>query len=280
MIRTSVNIANNRGDFLGFRILKIVVAGMCIGGAGTLMGTGKPGMYETLSAVLFVMVGTGLLFGVYEGCRWCRLLSWMAWVGLPLVSLHFFFGAILSWHSEPGNIYKQGSLLNHAVRYVAPAALAVWMARVATNPGGLLEGKWARSIEVAAAATFAGHGFNAIMGSPGHVELIQGTAANLLQLEVTVGTAKQWLRGIGVMDIVLATLLVTTKWRWVAAWMAVWGLVTAFSRLTAFGVGEGWDLALVRLPNGGVPLALWCLWKMPSGEKIASPAAEMVDLKG
>jgi hypothetical protein len=38
--------------------------------------------------------------------------------------------------------------------------------------------------------------------------------------------------------------------------MAIWGFVTAVSRVTAFG-WERWPDLMIRAANGGIPLLLW-----------------------
>jgi hypothetical protein len=52
--------------------------------------------------------------------------------------------------------------------------------------------------------------------------------------------------------------------------MAVWGVITAGSRLSAYGVGEGWSLMAIRLGNGGIPWVIWWIWhrqsEIPDGE--------------
>ena len=73
--------------------------------------------------------------------------------------------------------------------------------------------------------------------------------------------AEQVLRWIAVQDFVFAGLLVLPKrLRWVALWMALWGFVTAMSRITAFG-WERWPDGCLRVCDGGIPLILWMHWR-------------------
>ncbi len=51
--------------------------------------------------------------------------------------------------------------------------------------------------------------------------------------------------------------------------MAVWGFVTAMSRMTAYGWDHWHDLAL-RICNGGIPLFLWAYWKSLESKKTPS----------
>ena len=261
IIRNSENIANDGEDFIGIQVLKAVVSALCIGEAYQLYSKAEVGMSESLLGMGLVSVGIGLLFGIYRGCRWCRLLSWMSWISLPLVVVYFLTIAFLHWTSDPANPFKQGSLLNHAVRYCAPLVLAFWIGFIAQKKLVHLPELWCWVLRIAVSATFLGHGLNAMRGSPGHVELIQLTCLNLFSWEVNELLARQCLRCIGVMDMLLAVTLLLRKWKWIAMWMALWGLVTATSRLTAYGVDKGWSLTAIRLGNGGVPFVVWWIWK-------------------
>ena len=72
-------------------------------------------------------------------------------------------------------------------------------------------------------------------------------------------SAEQLLTVIGLQDFILAALLLLRRWRWIAGWMAIWGLATALSRVTSMGV-DSWHQSVLRLANGGVPLTLFLAW--------------------
>jgi hypothetical protein len=250
------------------RSLKLVVGVLCLGSAQPLlMGQGDlmdwlgpvRGAGELL-AILLVTSGIALLFGVYRGCRWCRLMAWSGWGLLPLVAVFFILNACCRWQLDPGNPLKQGALLNHAVRYAAPAVLFVWMWPFRkVNGQGFPQRLWL--MRVAVSATFLGHGLNAFRGSSSHVELIQKTFGNIFNVGVSSGMAESMLDVIACVDVLMAFLLLVRQWRAVALWMTIWGFATAASRLTAYGIGDGWARAAVRVANGGLPLVVWLLWR-------------------
>lgn len=246
---------------------------MCVGAARPLLGgegdllkwlrpvEGLDTILGGVLAMLLVTVGIALLFGVYRGCRWCRLLSWTGWLLLPAVVLYFFVNASCRMGLHASDPLKQGALLNHAVRYLAPAVLMVWMwlGRGSHCRLGL---RCAWCLRIAASATFFGHGLNALAGSPSHVELIQLTFGE----GVSVSAAETALDVVGGFDIVAAVLLLVRSWRGVALWMGLWGAVTVSSRLIAYGLADGWDDAAIRACNAGVPLVLWMIWPSSSGK--------------
>jgi hypothetical protein len=164
------------------------------------------------------------------------------------------------------------TVAEQATRILAPVALC-WMiigCRDAAVPGGLRlplagaltplagsAGEW--TLRVAASLTFFAHGLKSVYKAPQFVSLILGSGENLLGWSIPQRAAETALQVIGSVDICLAILLVSTRWRWVAWYMAIWGAITAFSRMTALG-WEWYPETLVRAANCGVPLTLAILW--------------------
>ena len=267
----STNCSINPREPEAFRVLKLVVGVLCIGGAKPLLEgrgeilewivhlNGQAAAVGSLLALLLVGVGVALLFGVYRGCRWCRLLAWLGWGLLPMVVIYFLANALCHWRQDSGNPINQSALLNHAVRYGAPAVLFVWMGPWRKGVE-MLGDRWVWVLRAVVSATFLGHGLNMLQESPSHVGLIQKIFENLLGKEVSAQTGEAVLDVIGCVDVALAVLLLIRPWRQVVMWMAFFGFAVAVSCLGAYGWSGGWDKAVVRIANGGVPLVIWMLW--------------------
>lgn len=167
-----------------------------------------------------------------------------------------------------GHTYRGGAAFTdwalgaHAVRYMAPLALAfliqplrVDAERIHRTLNWLLRG--------ALAATFLIHGLEALYHHPRFVDYLLVASDKLLGYELAEPVARRMLTVIGTMDVSLAALvLLARKWRGVLLWMVFWGVVTACSRIV-FG---GWDkgfMALERAANGGVALVLY-FWAVTS----------------
>ena len=171
-----------------------------------------------------------------------------------------FLNAVLSWQMNIEDKFAATDPFGHAVRFVAPVALLVFV----TGTGSYLKLEWLLRIGIA--STFIGHGLAAYWLKPGFVDLIVGTLDTFLGSDWRLAEEREKLAiillpWIGRMDFLLAFLiLLPTKYRkTVALWMAIWGFVTATSRLTAFGV-ERWPDLIIRAANWGIPLLLW--WEM------------------
>ena len=111
-------------------------------------------------------------------------------------------------------------------------------------------------LRVAVAGEFIGHGVFAIQGKKDWV----GWFANFGVSDA--GTAATLLFWIGVMDVLLAILVLVRPVRLALLWMAFWGFWTALLRpLVGLPV---WDF-VERWANWGAPLALLLLLGWPRG---------------
>ena len=102
--------------------------------------------------------------------------------------------------------------------------------------------------------TFAIHGWEALNKNAAFVDLIIGSA-NRIYLELPEEFVAKLLVGIGVMDLVLAILVVVCPNRKLLVWMATWGLVTALSRPLSMGLGAWYETA-ARTGNFVLPYCL------------------------
>ena len=74
-----------------------------------------------------------------------------------------------------------------------------------------------------------------------------------------VETTLLLMRIIGWQDILLACALLLFRHKALLYWVACWGIITAFSRMTAMGFTV-YDMTLIRAANGGLALVLLLFW--------------------
>ncbi|MBF8280337.1 MAG: DoxX family rane protein [Candidatus Magasanikbacteria bacterium] len=111
---------------------------------------------------------------------------------------------------------------------------------------------WA--LRLAIFGEFVGHGVFAIQGKAQWIKWIQ----EILQTDAVL--AGKILLAIGIMDLIVALIILVKPVRGVLAWAAVWGFWTAILRPL---VGESfWDF-VERWANWGAPLALLLLRGWP-----------------
>jgi len=107
---------------------------------------------------------------------------------------------------------------------------------------------------IACSATFAVHGWEAYNLNAGFVDLIIGSA-HLLNLHPSQASVTKLLVIIGIMDMVLATLVLLYPSRKLLYWMAFWGLVTALCRPLSMGISS-WHETAIRAGNFVLPFCL------------------------
>ena len=237
---------------------------------------------SSLNSLLLESLGDGIVSGVDA---WAAIILWIAVLSLPTLGILRPTGTIgcswpsrcetlllcfvaawtlgeafFSWRANPGNPFHATDPYGHAVRYLAPIALLLlWQKK---SPDLRLE--WA--LRLAVAGTFVGHGLSCWWLKPNFIDLILGSmdtffGENWEAAEERELFAKAVLPWIAIQDFILAGLILLPKrLRWVALWMAIWGVVTALSRMTAFG-WERWHDLFIRICNGGIPLLLWFHWR-------------------
>ena len=254
--------------------LRIVVVVQCIGVARWALTVGTPVMSTLFNeqAVGGFQWSEEAAIAVDRTAGVCMLLAagftmlrpcW--WVLLP-VALWQGVLATAIWY-QGGEAFSQITHFAHATRIVAPLVLAIvapWPRTFSfgrfTTPCAVTLLRWATAI------TFIAHGTEALGHNPHFVDLIFSTTVRWLHWTPNQQVVEMVLTMIGIADIVVAVLLITLRWRLVAGYMAFWGLITAFSRFTAFGPRALHEV-LIRAANGGLPLVLYIYWSQPTLNK-------------
>ena len=249
--------------------LRIAVAVQCVGAARLALSVGSPifallwhppdlgGLGWSEATALAVDQLGGWLLLAAAGLTLVR----PCWPVLAPVALWFgLFAAVDTWLG--GHPFSHLALPAHAARIIAPLALIVidrWPRRELLSRERVERGVWL--LRVAASLTFAAHGWEALQLNPRFIDLLIGAANHLPNFELRQPVAEDMLRAIAACDFVIAGLLVTTRWRSVAYYMALWGAITALSRVVA----HGWiahPQTLIRAANAGVPLAVALYWSL------------------
>lgn len=118
-----------------------------------------------------------------------------------------------------------------------------------------------RIARVAIALTFASHGFEALQHYGPFIDMLIVSAESLFSWRLPEYLALKLLTAIGVIDLLAAALVVLSRSRSVAWYMACWGLITAAARLVAYGVIGGWYPCVIRSAHWALPLMLALAWR-------------------
>ncbi len=210
------------------------------------------------------LTGLGVaLAGIWRSVAW-----WMIPAGLYLL-----LEAVLSVHVG-GQPFSHWSPAAAALRYgtplFAPLVLAGCLQGAESSTRSETLAGWragsfgtgALLLRFAVAVVFFTHGCEAWQHHPRFIDLVIGTGARQFDVWLDETLVTRILTGIGVVDVVVAIAILLSWNPLFLGWAAFWGLVTASSRMTAFGWGAYPDV-LLRATHFLVPLALLLLIRPP-----------------
>lgn len=203
---------------------------------------------DKIGCFVLVFFCLGLFHKKFSGLMW-------------LVALLFLLLAIFAM-IDGGSRFAGTIPLAHAVRIFLP--LTYWFVsreEARFKVMGLQILRWAVAI------TFTAHGIECLMANANFIDYIIGSADGLLGLAVTEVQAVAALKVIGVMDVVLSIIFLTTRWKWVALHLCFWGAVSALSRTTSGDFEFNWYKTLVRVANATGPLVIYLWWRSTGKEK-------------
>ena len=145
-------------------------------------------------------------------------------------------------------------LATQAGRIAAPLGLMLLTA--SRTQGGLTLLRWAIAV------VFLAHGLEAWQRNPIFLDLLISSSQQLLGLSLSQSVAEQALTAIGSIDLLLAVACVCLRSSTVLWWMVLWGAVTAFSRIAAYGWALSWHETFTRISHIGIPLAVALGWHL------------------
>lgn len=187
-----------------------------------------------------------------------------------------FAEAYAGFHCAGHELF-QYTMLAESLRYLAPLALLLLIFSRSIAPSEVWRSKAAAWIlRVGLAIVFFTHGLEALRQHSGFIDLILGSARNVLGLSLTETFATRLLFVIGWLDVAVAALVLVRPSRPLLAWLCFWGLITALSRPVGLGFGA-YPEVLVRAAHFLAPIAVWWLTFPPNRSENREPAASLND---
>lgn len=209
-----------------------------------------PQTYEPLSSfIAALLITTGLL-----------ILARPTWfVLLPLLLWQAFITGVFTYLNQGNSAFLIP--FKDAVRFMAPIALGLY---ISLSKQKRLSSKRmfgiAYLMRIATGLTFLVFALRAYGGDE-HLIIFMQSLKNLvnpgLLSESLAMTVSRMFAGI---EVMLVALFLLRKWEWVPVILAILGFLIAGSQLAAFGLAGGHEV-LIRLPAGGIPLAVYFHWR-------------------
>ncbi|TXK46756.1 hypothetical protein FVR03_10460 [Pontibacter qinzhouensis] len=160
--------------------------------------------------------------------------------------------------AQGGSAFSSWTLTAHAARYTAPLVLLLFRHGPESKPT-LLTCQWL--VVVALSLTFATHGLEALARHPDFTDYIISSGANLAGIKISQSAAETLLAGIGIMDIFCALAILSFTNPYILCWMACWGLITGFARVTELGPAMYGEV-IIRAAHFVLPLVALLLFKL------------------
>lgn len=175
------------------------------------------------------------------------------------IFLYVLFEAWAGYY-QGGYHFSELTLGAQALRYTTPLAALVLLAWPFRDRFSELSRAKACSwiLRIALAVVFIVHGAECLMKNPQFIDLIIGSFNNLFGFRFTEATALQIMQVIGIVDILVALAVLIRPNKYLLAWLLVWAAITAFSRMTALGLGAYTEV-LMRASHILAPVAVYLL---------------------
>ena len=150
---------------------------------------------------------------------------------------------------QAGSPFTEWSVPAHMIRILLPIGILFFMQekKKLTLPYYILL--------TGLVITFLTHGFEALSLHPRFLDYLILSFENTFELRIRQNHAGNMLRIIGSLDILAAILAIVFPKKPVFIWLAFWGFLTAFARITELGFGM-YPEVLIRTSHFLVPIAL------------------------
>ena len=198
----------------------------------------------------FAEVATGtmiVLLLLSAGCIWIRQTRYLA-----LSAVAVYLVEVMSQSFLPAAQFPFVYPFEWALRYVTPvAAVLLYSKSERCHKSAYM------IMKVAISVTFAAHGVKALAGYATFIDYLLVFFNKIGFENLTEKSALMVLHMIGTIDIFLAQHLLffkKSRTKYVIMWMAVWGLITALSRVV-YGGFESYHEVLIRSTHFLTPLA-------------------------
>ena len=102
---------------------------------------------------------------------------------------------------------------------------------------------------------FASHGLGCLLHNGLYVDYIIGFVGDYTPYSIKQQQAEIWLTIIGIVDILVAVLVLFKPFKWLMYWLIFWGILTTLLRVVDASILNYAEF-LIRVPHFGLPLAL------------------------
>ena len=166
----------------------------------------------------------------------------------------FLMGYALLGYFNGGKAFLELSLLSAISKWWLPILTLYAMTRY--FKGQVRLSRWfVFSIQFSIFIIFMAHGIGCFLNNGLYIDYIIGFVRDYTALSIQQQQAEQLLTIIGIIDVVVAVLVLVKPFKALLYWIIFWGFLTALLRIVDASILNYAEL-LMRVPHFGLPLAL------------------------
>jgi hypothetical protein len=177
--------------------------------------------------------------------------------GLWIITAFIVGYALLSYFNG-GKAFLELSLISAVSKWWLPlltsiAINAYYNQKVSLKRGFLF------GIQLSIFLIFMSHGIGCFLKNALYIDYIIGFIGDYTPFSIKQYQAEQLLNIIGIIDVVVAVLVLVKPSKSLLYWLIFWGLLTSLLRIVDAGIFNYTEF-LIRAPHFGLPIAMLIIW--------------------
>lgn len=166
-------------------------------------------------------------------------------------------------YENAGRHYYELSFLSALAKWIVPLLyLSVFMT-IKKPTSGFVPNWLLFLTRVSLFLIFFVHGLGCLWMHPGYIDYLIGAWATFTGSFMQQSLAENILIAIGIIDIIIAVMVLLKPFRYILLWMIIWGFLTTLLRIVDAGIFNYTEF-LIRLPHFILPLACLILYRLKS----------------
>jgi hypothetical protein len=177
--------------------------------------------------------------------------------GLWIITAFIVGYALLSYFNG-GKAFLELSLISAVSKWWLPlltsiAINAYYNQKVSLKRGFLF------GIQLSIFLIFMSHGIGCFLKNALYIDYIIGFIGDYTPFSIKQYQAEQLLNIIGIIDVIVAVLVLVKPSKSLLYWLIFWGLLTSLLRIVDAGIFNYTEF-LIRAPHFGLPIAMLIIW--------------------
>ena len=178
----------------------------------------------------------------------------------------FIIGYALLSYFNGGKAFLELSLISAVSKWWLPL-LTLFAINAHYDQKDSLNRGFLFGIQLSIFLIFMSHGVGCFLKNSLYIDYIIGFVGDYTPFSIKQYQAEQLLNIIGIIDVVVAVLVLLRPSKTLIYWLIFWGLLTSLLRIVDAGIFNYTEF-LIRAPHFGFPIAMLIIWNKKQRPKI------------